>query len=118
MPKQERQFKFSLNNPVGTENGDRREHLDLLASSEDLCKNCYLNELRERFQEIINSPQWQSEHPRNRPEFNLAAFLYYKYQGLSYKAIATELGVSPAYAASHWQRKFQPILCELLQDFQ
>jgi DNA-binding CsgD family transcriptional regulator len=118
MSQPKRQPLLSLNNTLNTSDGDRLEHLDLLASSENPWENCYLEEIRERIHAIINSTEWQAEHPRNRPEFNLAVFLDYKYQGLSYRAIAEKLGVSPEYAASHWQRKFQPALCELLRDFQ
>ncbi len=117
MSQPKRQLPSSLNQPASKQDGDRREYIELLSSSENLLEHCYLDEIRERIQEIIDSSEWQNSHPRNRPEFNLATFLYFKYQGMTYKAIAEQLGVSPQYAASHWQRKFQPILQKLFRDF-
>lgn len=113
-----REFPLSLNYAPTSENGDRLEYLELLASSEDLWENCYANEKRDRIFAIINDPQWQAEHPRNRPQFNLAAFLDCKYQEMTYQAIAKKLEVTFGYVASHGQRKFQPILKKLLQDLE
>ncbi|NJN73348.1 MAG: sigma-70 family RNA polymerase sigma factor [Limnothrix sp. RL_2_0] len=116
MSQPKRQIIFSLNQPASKQEGDRREYLDLLPATDQPLEACMLNEIGDRLQEIIDSPKWQKIHPKNRPDFNLANFLWYKCQGLSYKAIAVQLGVSPAYAASHWQRKFQPILQDLFRD--
>ncbi|OKH17128.1 sigma-70 family RNA polymerase sigma factor [[Limnothrix rosea] IAM M-220] len=116
MAQPKRQPLLSLNNTLNTPEGDRREYLDLIASSENLWETCSWEEIRERIEIIINSTEWQSHHPQNRPEFNLAIFLNYKYHGMTYQAIASKLGVSRGYVISHWQRTFRPILQELLQD--
>jgi hypothetical protein len=111
-----RQSPISLNQKISNFEGESVEFINLLVSSENPINQQFQRELQERIQAVIDSPQWQQKHPRDRPNFNLSAFLSLKLQGMTYEAIGQHLGVSQGYAASHWTREFQPILRELFLD--
>jgi hypothetical protein len=114
-PKKQRQASLSLNQTIT--GCDQGEFQDLLEASEDLIENQWQQELREAFQTIINSPQWQNHHPKKRPECNVSTFVKLKLEGKTYAEIAKILNISSGYAASYWAKSCQPILQQLLKDF-
>lgn len=115
--KKQRQSVFSLNQPINNQEGDRQEPINLLQAPEHPMDQQLKRELQEYLQQIITSEKWQHEHPKNRPNFNLSEYVRLKLLEKTNAEIAQILGISAGYVGSHYERKFQPILQELLQDF-
>jgi len=111
-----RQFPLSLNQTVDSIDGDRQEFINLLPAPENPIDQQFQRELQERIQEVIDSPKWKKEHPKNRPNFNLSEFVRLKLLGKTHAEIAELLGIHPGYVGSHYERKFQLILQNLFLD--